>query len=137
MEQHVFAFSSIIEGITEKVLKFIMPLKSIYNRNFGFHWTKIVFPTVQRVSSKNITINWDHFCPPKLYLLTLLELPPICFHQYYTKMCVPLGSTTFHQLIVSSNAILSINGEKMMNLSNSHFIDELNLLFLEWGCFTQ
>ncbi len=29
-----FAFSLIIEGTTEKVLKLIMPLKSIYNRNF-------------------------------------------------------------------------------------------------------
>jgi hypothetical protein len=29
-----FAFSLIIEGTTEKVLQFIMPLKSFYNRNF-------------------------------------------------------------------------------------------------------
>ncbi len=36
IEQHVFAFSFIIEGTTEKVLQFMMPLKSIYNRNFGF-----------------------------------------------------------------------------------------------------
>jgi hypothetical protein len=31
-----FAFSLIIEGTTEKVLQFIMPLKSISNQNFGF-----------------------------------------------------------------------------------------------------
>ena len=31
-----FAFSLIIEGSTEKALQFMMPLKSIYNRNFGF-----------------------------------------------------------------------------------------------------
>ncbi len=31
-----FAFSLIIEGTTEKVLKFLMPLELIYNRNFGF-----------------------------------------------------------------------------------------------------
>jgi hypothetical protein len=37
MDQHVFfVFSLIIEGTSEKVLQFIMPLKSIYNRNFGF-----------------------------------------------------------------------------------------------------
>jgi hypothetical protein len=35
MEEHIFAFSLIIEGTTEKVLQFIMPLKSIYNKNFG------------------------------------------------------------------------------------------------------
>jgi hypothetical protein len=36
MEQHVFAFSLIIEGTTEKVLQFIMPLKTIHKQNFGF-----------------------------------------------------------------------------------------------------
>ncbi len=35
MEQHIFAFSIIIEGTTEKVLQFIMSLKSIYNKNLG------------------------------------------------------------------------------------------------------
>ncbi len=43
MEQHVFAFSPIIEGTTEKVLQFIKPLMSIYNRNFGFVEQKNVF----------------------------------------------------------------------------------------------
>jgi hypothetical protein len=38
-----FAFSLIIEGTTEKVLKFIMPLKLIYNRNFGFIVQKMYF----------------------------------------------------------------------------------------------
>ncbi len=36
MEQRVFAFSFIIEGTTEKVLQFIIPLNSIYNQNLGF-----------------------------------------------------------------------------------------------------
>ncbi len=31
-----FTFSLIIEGTTEKVLQFIIPLKSIYNENLGF-----------------------------------------------------------------------------------------------------
>jgi len=39
MEQQVFAFSLIIEGTTEKVL----PLKSIYNINFGFIEQKMYF----------------------------------------------------------------------------------------------
>ncbi len=43
MEQHFFAFSLIIEGTTEKVFQFIMPLKSIYNRNFGFIEQKMYF----------------------------------------------------------------------------------------------
>jgi hypothetical protein len=36
IEQLVFAFSLIIESTTEKVLQFIMPLKSIYSQNLGF-----------------------------------------------------------------------------------------------------
>ena len=38
-----FAFLLIIEGATEKVLQFIMPLKSIYKRNFGFIEQKMYF----------------------------------------------------------------------------------------------
>jgi hypothetical protein len=52
-----FAFSLIIEGTTEKVLQFIMPLKSIYSRNFGFIAQKMYFLTLQRVSSKKNSIN--------------------------------------------------------------------------------
>jgi hypothetical protein len=43
METHIFAFSLIIEGTTEKVLQFILPLKSIYNKNLGFVEQKNVF----------------------------------------------------------------------------------------------
>jgi hypothetical protein len=38
-----FAFSLIEEGITEKVLQFMMPLKSIYSQNIGFVEQKNVF----------------------------------------------------------------------------------------------
>ncbi len=33
MEQRVFAFSIITKSTTEKVMQFIMPLKSVYNKN--------------------------------------------------------------------------------------------------------
>jgi hypothetical protein len=36
MEQHIFAFLLIIEGTTEKLLQFKIPLKSIYNQNISF-----------------------------------------------------------------------------------------------------
>jgi hypothetical protein len=38
-----FAFSLIIEGTTEKVLQFILPLKTIYKQNFGFISQKCIF----------------------------------------------------------------------------------------------
>jgi len=51
-----FAFSLIIEGTTEKVLQFIMPLKSIYSRNFGF------------IAQKNVFLNTtESFKQEKLY----------------------------------------------------------------------
>jgi hypothetical protein len=43
MEEHVFVFSLIIEGNTEKVLQFITPLKSIYNRNISLIEQKMYF----------------------------------------------------------------------------------------------
>jgi hypothetical protein len=43
MEQHIFAFPIIIEGTTEKVLQFIMPLNSRYNKNLGFIEQKHIF----------------------------------------------------------------------------------------------
>jgi hypothetical protein len=40
------AFSLIIEGSTEKVLQFVMPLKSIYNKNLSFAEQKMYFWTL-------------------------------------------------------------------------------------------
>ncbi len=58
MEQHIFGFSLIIEGTTEKVLQFIMPLKSIYNRNFGFIEQKNVFlNTTERFKQEKLLIG--------------------------------------------------------------------------------
>jgi hypothetical protein len=47
------AFSLIIEGTTEKVLQFIMPLKSINNRNFGFIEQKINFEHCREFQARN------------------------------------------------------------------------------------
>jgi hypothetical protein len=55
--QSFFAFSLIIEGTTEKVLQFNLPLKANYSRNFGFIDQKMYFSTLQRVSSKKNSIN--------------------------------------------------------------------------------
>jgi hypothetical protein len=57
MEQHVFAFSLIIEGTKEKVLQFIKPLKSIYNQNLGFTEQKLYFWTLQKGSNNKKSIN--------------------------------------------------------------------------------
>jgi hypothetical protein len=38
-----FAFSIIVEGTTEKVLQFIMPLEFLYNKNLCFIEQKMYF----------------------------------------------------------------------------------------------
>ncbi len=43
MEQLIFAFSLSIEGTTEKVLQFLMPLKTIDNKNLSFIEQKCTF----------------------------------------------------------------------------------------------
>ncbi len=50
-----FAFSIIIEGTTEKVMQFMMPLKSIYNKNLGFIEQNNVFlNTTERFKQANV-----------------------------------------------------------------------------------
>ncbi len=60
MEQHIFAFWLIIEGAAEKVLQFIIQLKSIYNKNLGFIEQKMYVWTLQRGSNKKKSINWHY-----------------------------------------------------------------------------
>jgi hypothetical protein len=55
MEQHVF--SSIIEGAAEKILQFIMPLKSVYNGNFGSIEQKCIFEYWKRVKSRKKSLK--------------------------------------------------------------------------------
>jgi hypothetical protein len=57
MEQHDFAFSWNIEGTTEKVLQFIMPLNSIYNNNLDLTEQKCIFEHKREVQTiKNLLI---------------------------------------------------------------------------------
>jgi len=78
MEQHVFCIFIDYRGHHRKGVAIMLPLKSIYIINFGFIEHKMYFWTLQRVSSKNNSIYWCHFCHEKIYLLTFVELPPIC-----------------------------------------------------------
>ncbi len=55
MEQHVFfTILMIIEGTTEKVLQFILPLKSIYIlKNFSFIQQNVFLNTKERFKQEN------------------------------------------------------------------------------------
>ncbi len=76
-----FAFSLIIEGTTEKALKFIVNLQ----QKLWFHWTKKYFWTLQRVSSNKNSINWHHFAMKKISV-DLFRGVPIWLCLYYTKI---------------------------------------------------
>ncbi len=52
-----FTFPLIIEGATEKVLKFRMPLKSVDNRNFGSIKQKCIFEHFRRVKNRTISVK--------------------------------------------------------------------------------
>ncbi len=47
-----FAFLIIVEGTTEKVLQFIMPLKSIYNKNLGFIEQKCIYEEYAEIQTR-------------------------------------------------------------------------------------
>jgi hypothetical protein len=58
MEQHIFAFSLIIEGTTEKVLQFKMPLKSMYSKTLTLFNKKCIFEHNREVqANKNLLID--------------------------------------------------------------------------------
>ncbi len=52
MEQRVLTFSLIIEGVSENVFQFIMLLKSIINKNFGFIDQKFTFKGNQMLNKE-------------------------------------------------------------------------------------
>ncbi len=70
---HFLEFPLNIEGTTEKVLQFKMPLKSIYNKNLGFIEQIKNFKTLQKGSNSKKSINWHNFCPEIFFS----ELPPV------------------------------------------------------------
>ena len=58
MEQHALVFLLITEGATEKVLQFIMPLESIYDKNLCFVEQKCIFEHYGEVLTiKNVLIH--------------------------------------------------------------------------------
>ncbi len=91
MEQHVFLlFSLIKEGTTEKVLQFIMPLRSIYNQNLGFIEQNCIFEHLQRGSNNKESINSHYFCHENIFLVTFSELPLQAYVSITQRCTVPL-----------------------------------------------
>ncbi len=67
----------IIEGTTEKVVLFKVPLKSIYNQNLGFIEQKMYFEHLQRGSNNKESINFQCFSHENIFQMIFSELPPI------------------------------------------------------------
>ncbi len=77
------AFSMIVEATAGKVSQFMMPQKSIYNKNFCFneHWI-----TVKKV-------EYLYNCPWKFVLSTFSVVPSLSFCLYYIKMHCSIENT--------------------------------------------
>jgi hypothetical protein len=76
MEQHVFALEIIIEGTTDKVIQFIMPLKSIYNKNLDFIELKCIFEHCREIQTSKCLLIDILFVTKKI-LMTCSELPSV------------------------------------------------------------
>jgi hypothetical protein len=63
-----FAFSSIIEGTTEKVLQFIKPHMSIYNINLGFIEKKCIFEHYREFQARKTLLIDVIFAMKKNYV---------------------------------------------------------------------
>ncbi len=61
-KQQDLTLSFIVEGTTEKVSHFIMPLKSIYNRNFCFNQQKYIFEHFGKVKTTKIYLKLHFYC---------------------------------------------------------------------------
>ncbi len=84
---HFFTFSLIIDGATEKILPFTMPLKSVFNRNFVFIKQKCIYEHFLRVKTIKRYIKLYYFCHKTLVLFASSELPPIGSCLHYLKIC--------------------------------------------------
>jgi len=86
----LFAFLSIIEGTTEKVLQFIIPLKSIYNRNFDFIEQKIYFLNTKDSFSQTNSINCHYFRHGKKFCWPFQRCPLYAYISTTQRCAVPL-----------------------------------------------
>ncbi len=105
-----FAFSLIIEGTTEKVLQFVMPIKSIYNQNLGFIEQKMYFWTQQRGLNKNIFI--DIIFDMKIFSCVLFWAAP------YRLMLVLNKDVLFHLLYLLKLYVICLWSQKGCRLIN-------------------
>ncbi len=133
MEQHIICIFIDYRGHHRKGVEFIMPLKSVHNRSFGFIEQKKYFWTLQRVSNKKNSINWHYFCHEKIsvdlfsaapYMLLLVLHKDALFHwshSYRSKKLTPTGQrkkiiTKPHKsciFLIFSNNFKDTKGTKM------------------------
>jgi hypothetical protein len=72
-----FEFWLFIEGATEKVLHFVIPLSQFTTKTLVSLDKKMYFWTLQRGSNKKKAIKLHYFGHDNFFLLTFLELPSI------------------------------------------------------------
>jgi hypothetical protein len=88
----LFAFSLITEGTTEKVLQFMMPLKSIYNKNLAFIEHDCIFEHYREVQTRK-TLSTDIIFITKEFSDDLFRATP------YRLMLVLHKDVLFHCIV--------------------------------------
>jgi hypothetical protein len=68
MEQHIFMLSLIIEGATENVSQFEIPLKLMYNKNVCFNEQNVHVEHCREVKTIKNSLK-SHFLLKKLFCL--------------------------------------------------------------------
>ncbi len=88
-------------GTTEKVLQFLMPLKSIYNKNLGFIEQKHIFEHYKEVQTiKNVLI--DIIFIVFFFLMTLFRAAPYSLMLVFNnkeRCAVPLNNVKLTTII--------------------------------------
>ncbi len=73
---HFLPFHWLLEGDTEKVLPFIMPLKVVYKRKYGLVEQKCVFEYFEKVKTRKRSMKWHYFWHKTFDLLTFFRVAP-------------------------------------------------------------
>jgi hypothetical protein len=115
-----FTILMIIEGTTEKVLQFILPLKSIYIKKTLFSINKMLFWTLKKGSNKEILIKMIYFYHKIIALFTFSQLPPIDLCLYYIRMCCSIQSQQDFNWFTEFTAEKTVN-QRMWLLHNYSF----------------
>ncbi len=104
MEHRIFSLSFIIEGTTEKLLQFKMPMEAICYKNFCFKDQNVIFNTIEKVKTMNNLYNYNIFLNcGSVYLFSAAPYKFIC---------------TYHEDVLFHSMTIEIVGQRQKLLTH-------------------